>query len=76
MSKPYELVTGVSVHPLLFPFYCLTMASIVLMNGIGKALFCQYLATSSPILLAQIISGFISFGALHTKTKGFAPWQW
>ncbi|KAL4243596.1 MFS transporter superfamily protein [Abortiporus biennis] len=25
---------------------------------------------------AQIISGFISFGALHIKTKGFEPWQW
>ncbi|KAH8814585.1 major facilitator superfamily domain-containing protein [Flagelloscypha sp. PMI_526] len=25
---------------------------------------------------AQIISGFISFGTLHIKTKGFEPWQW
>ncbi|KAF8124325.1 MFS general substrate transporter [Boletus edulis] len=25
---------------------------------------------------AQIISGFISFGSLHIKTTGFAPWQW
>lgn len=25
---------------------------------------------------AQIITGFISFGSLHTKTKGFEPWQW
>lgn len=25
---------------------------------------------------AQIISGFISFGSLHIKTKSFAPWQW
>ncbi|KAK1231236.1 hypothetical protein PQX77_005641 [Marasmius sp. AFHP31] len=25
---------------------------------------------------AQIISGFISFGSLHIKTKGFMPWQW
>ncbi|KZT19109.1 MFS general substrate transporter [Neolentinus lepideus HHB14362 ss-1] len=25
---------------------------------------------------AQIISGFLSFGALHIKTKGFEPWQW
>lgn len=25
---------------------------------------------------AQIISGFISFGALHIKTPSFAPWQW
>ncbi|PFH54029.1 hypothetical protein AMATHDRAFT_53809 [Amanita thiersii Skay4041] len=25
---------------------------------------------------AQIISGFISFGVLHIKTKGFEPWQW
>ncbi|EIN05062.1 MFS general substrate transporter [Punctularia strigosozonata HHB-11173 SS5] len=25
---------------------------------------------------AQIISGFISFGALHIHTKGFEPWQW
>ncbi|PPR01815.1 hypothetical protein CVT24_001679 [Panaeolus cyanescens] len=25
---------------------------------------------------AQIISGFISFGALHIKTKAFEPWQW
>ncbi|RDB14729.1 Thiamine pathway transporter THI73 [Hypsizygus marmoreus] len=25
---------------------------------------------------AQIISGFISFGALHIKTKSFEPWQW
>ncbi|KAI0791142.1 MFS general substrate transporter [Abortiporus biennis] len=25
---------------------------------------------------AQIISGFISFGSLHIKTKGFEPWQW
>ncbi|KAG0692259.1 MFS general substrate transporter [Suillus ampliporus] len=26
--------------------------------------------------IAQIISGFISFGSLHIKTGGFAPWQW
>ncbi|KAF8073574.1 MFS general substrate transporter [Lyophyllum atratum] len=25
---------------------------------------------------AQIISGFLSFGALHIKTRGFEPWQW
>ncbi|KZP15481.1 MFS general substrate transporter [Athelia psychrophila] len=25
---------------------------------------------------AQIISGFLSFGALHIKTSGFEPWQW
>ncbi|KAN0080166.1 Major facilitator superfamily domain containing protein [Tylopilus felleus] len=25
---------------------------------------------------SQIISGFISFGSLHIKTTGFAPWQW
>ncbi|KAJ7257601.1 major facilitator superfamily domain-containing protein [Mycena rebaudengoi] len=25
---------------------------------------------------AQIISGFISFGTLHIKTKSFEPWQW
>ncbi|KAF9653218.1 MFS general substrate transporter [Thelephora ganbajun] len=25
---------------------------------------------------AVIITGFISFGTLHIKTKGFAPWQW
>ncbi|KAI0092677.1 MFS general substrate transporter [Irpex rosettiformis] len=25
---------------------------------------------------AQIISGFISFGALHIHTKNFEPWQW
>lgn len=25
---------------------------------------------------AQIISGFISFGTLHIKTKAFEPWQW
>ncbi|KAG1740652.1 MFS general substrate transporter [Suillus lakei] len=25
---------------------------------------------------AQVISGFISFGVLHIKTKGFQPWQW
>jgi len=25
---------------------------------------------------AQIISGFISYGALHIQTKGFRPWQW
>ncbi|KAF5382616.1 hypothetical protein D9615_002765 [Tricholomella constricta] len=25
---------------------------------------------------SQIISGFLSFGALHIKTKGFEPWQW
>ncbi|KAF8553844.1 MFS general substrate transporter [Imleria badia] len=27
-------------------------------------------------MAAQIISGFISFGSLHIKTTGFAPWQW
>jgi hypothetical protein len=27
-------------------------------------------------ILAQIISGFISFGALHIKTPTFEPWQW
>ena len=26
--------------------------------------------------LAQIISGFISFGTLHIQTTGFEPWQW
>ena len=25
---------------------------------------------------AQIITGFISFGSLHIKTKAFEPWQW
>jgi len=25
---------------------------------------------------AQIVSGFISFGALHTHTENFEPWQW
>ncbi|KAF8800402.1 MFS general substrate transporter [Phlegmacium glaucopus] len=25
---------------------------------------------------AQIISGFISFGSLHIKTRAFEPWQW
>ncbi|OJA16290.1 hypothetical protein AZE42_10760 [Rhizopogon vesiculosus] len=25
---------------------------------------------------ALIVSGFISFGSLHTHTPGFAPWQW
>ncbi|KAI0284710.1 MFS general substrate transporter [Russula aff. rugulosa BPL654] len=25
---------------------------------------------------AQIISGFLSFGSLHTHTTGFEPWQW
>ncbi|PCH43306.1 MFS general substrate transporter [Wolfiporia cocos MD-104 SS10] len=25
---------------------------------------------------AQILLGFISFGALHTKTGNFEPWQW
>ncbi|KAJ8581104.1 MFS general substrate transporter [Rhizopogon salebrosus TDB-379] len=25
---------------------------------------------------AQVIAGFISFGTLHIKTAGFAPWQW
>ncbi|KZP06951.1 MFS general substrate transporter [Athelia psychrophila] len=25
---------------------------------------------------SQIISGFLSFGALHIKTLGFEPWQW
>lgn len=27
-------------------------------------------------VVAQIISGFISFGTLHIKTDGFEPWQW
>jgi hypothetical protein len=26
--------------------------------------------------ISQIISGFISFGSLHIKTKAFEPWQW
>jgi hypothetical protein len=55
---------------------CLTKACTVLMNGTGKL--------SPPVSVfkhltdvpAQIISGFISFGVLHTKTKGFEPWQW
>ncbi|TFY80577.1 hypothetical protein EWM64_g3440 [Hericium alpestre] len=25
---------------------------------------------------SQIITGFIAFGSLHIKTKGFEPWQW
>ncbi|TFY75242.1 hypothetical protein EWM64_g8770 [Hericium alpestre] len=25
---------------------------------------------------AQIITGFVAFGSLHIKTKGFEPWQW
>jgi hypothetical protein len=31
--------------------------------------------TPAPVS-AQIISGFISFGTLHIKTKSFEPWQW
>jgi len=27
-------------------------------------------------VVAQIISGFISFGSLHIRTAGFEPWQW
>ncbi|KAF8256528.1 major facilitator superfamily domain-containing protein [Lactarius quietus] len=26
--------------------------------------------------VAQIVSGFISFGILHTHSSGFEPWQW
>jgi hypothetical protein len=26
--------------------------------------------------IAQIISGFLSFGTLHIKTGNFEPWQW
>ncbi|OJA19854.1 hypothetical protein AZE42_09920 [Rhizopogon vesiculosus] len=26
--------------------------------------------------VAQIISGFISFGVLHIKAAWFEPWQW
>ena len=29
-----------------------------------------------PHPIAQIISGFLSFGSLHIKTKSFEPWQW
>ncbi|PPR00815.1 hypothetical protein CVT26_012456 [Gymnopilus dilepis] len=36
-------------------------------------------ADASKVLMngtAQIISGFISFGSLHIRTKSFEPWQW
>ncbi|KAF8874035.1 major facilitator superfamily domain-containing protein [Infundibulicybe gibba] len=33
-------------------------------------------ASRSEIATAQIISGFISFGTLHIKTRGFEPWRW
>ncbi|KAJ7871730.1 major facilitator superfamily domain-containing protein [Mycena leptocephala] len=46
-----------------------------LMNGTGilhsPACFIQLTS-----LIAQIISGFISFGTLHIKTSKFEPWQW
>jgi ACS family allantoate permease-like MFS transporter len=38
------------------------------------------LLTHEPTVLmngtAQIIAGFLSFGALHIHTHGFEPWQW
>lgn len=33
-------------------------------------------STRLKIRIAQIISGFISFGSLHIHTPGFEPWQW
>lgn len=33
-------------------------------------------ATRLKMCIAQIISGFISFGSLHIHTPGFEPWQW
>lgn len=33
-------------------------------------------AWNNPVILAQIISGFLSFGTLHIKTSNFEPWQW
>lgn len=30
----------------------------------------------SHSMIAEITSGFLSFGILHIKTRGFEPWQW
>jgi hypothetical protein len=39
---------------------------------------CRICSASQTLIevAAQIISGFISFGALHIHTAGFQPWQW
>ena len=50
-------------------------------DSYDERLWCgQYLLQQSShpyrFYLAQIISGFISFGTLHIKTQTFKPWQW
>ena len=54
------------------------------MNGTGadETYYCMlivliYIAYHAyRFYVAQIVSGFISFGSLHIKTKAFEPWQW
>lgn len=54
-----------------------TRINLVLMNGIGALNeMYNWHRCLSPRILAQIVAGFISFGVLHTHTKGFEPWQW
>ena len=56
----------------LLPYSLLTG----LMTGAG--LNTKSLLRSQALTYAtgQIMSGFISFGALHVRTTGFEPWQW
>ena len=47
-------------------------------NGWNWFEFCVYDSASQTLIniVAQIFSGFISFGSLHIHTGGFEPWQW
>ncbi|OJA17948.1 hypothetical protein AZE42_08561 [Rhizopogon vesiculosus] len=66
------------IMPLMCALYCIqfmdktTLGSAAIL-GIQEA---THLTTNHRWILAQIISGFISFGVLHIETGGFKPWQW
>jgi hypothetical protein len=46
------------------------------MNGTGARNDLSLAVPALTVFLAQIISGFVSFGCLHIHTESFQPWQW
>ena len=49
---------------------------IDLMVGTGLNSVSNSVSQTLINVVAQIFSGFISFGSLHIHTGGFEPWQW
>ena len=47
-----------------------------LMTGTGLIAKSSLPSQALTYTTGQIMSGFISFGALHVQTTGFEPWQW